>query len=73
MEKNGKVIEDDSEGVYLNGKRWKGKGKEYGEDSEIFDGEYLNGEKWNGKEKEYSKDDFVLETEYVNGERFILY
>jgi len=38
------------EGVYLKGKRWNGKGKEYYKNGKMkFEGEYLNGKKWNGK------------------------
>ena len=38
------------EGEYLDGKRWKGKGKEYNrEDQLIFEGEYLEGKKKESK------------------------
>ena len=41
------------EGIFQNGKRWTGKGKEYNDENIlIFDGEYNNGKKWNGKVKE---------------------
>ena len=36
------------EGEYLEGKR-NGKGKEYYDNTLIFEGEYLNDERWNGK------------------------
>ena len=57
------------EGEYLNGKRWKGKGKEYNKDGRlIFEGEYLNGKRWNGNEKEYDyHGDIIFEGEYLNG------
>ena len=42
--------------IYINGKRWKGKGKKFNYLNEniIFEGEYINGKK-NGKCKEYHK------------------
>ena len=41
-------------GIFLNGKKWNGTGKEYTMDKILrFDGEYLNGEK-NEKGKEYN-------------------
>ena len=57
------------EGEYLNGKRWKGKGKEYNEnDSLIFEGEYLNGKRWNGKGKEFDKNGKSFYCIYLNGQ-----
>ena len=44
------------EGEYLNGKKWKGKGKEFKYENFgelIFEGEFENGKRWNGKGKEY--------------------
>ena len=46
---NGQLI---SSGEYLNGKIWKGKGKEYNNNRLYFEGEYLNGKR-HGKGKEY--------------------
>ena len=38
------------EGIYFNGKKWTGKGKEYNEKGILeFEGEYLNGKRWFGK------------------------
>ena len=56
---------------YLNGERWKGKGKEYSDNGILlFEGEYLNGERWKGKGIEYNENDKLLfEGEYLNGER----
>ncbi len=58
------------EGEYLNGKRWKGKIKEYNHGNLIFEGEYKNGER-NGKGKEYEKDNgrLIFEGEYFIGKR----
>ena len=74
-DENGKIKEFSSyndeliyEGEYLNGKRWKGKGKEYNREGDlVFEGEYLNGEK-NGIRKEYNKNgNLIYEGEYLNG------
>ena len=77
MEKNGKGKEYYNselkfEGEYLNGRRYKGKGKVYNFDnSELeFEGEFLNGRRRNGKGKEYEVDcNLKFEGEYLNGER----
>ena len=70
----GKEYKDDElifEGVYLNGKRWNGKGKEHGlVGLLIFEGEYLNGKRWNGKGKEFDKSyNLIFEVVYANGEK----
>ena len=61
------------EGEYLNGKRWKGKGKDYHDynsDDILFEGEYLNGKRWNGKGVELGDEGLVLyEGEYFNGKK----
>ena len=56
------------EGEYLNGKRWKGEGKEYNGDILIFSGEYLDGKRYNGKEYDFNND---IIYEIINGKRFI--
>ena len=45
------------EGIYKNGKKWDGIGKEYYKmpDKLLFDGEYKEGKRWNGNFFEYSK------------------
>ena len=45
------------EGIYKNGKKWDGIGKEYYKmpDKLLFDGEYKEGQRWNGNFFEYSK------------------
>ena len=37
---NGKLT---FEGEFKNGKKWKGKAKEYNRDELLFEGEYING------------------------------
>ena len=75
-ERNGKGNEYDKgealifDGEYINGKRWKGKGKEYFLNGKLkFEGEYLNGEK-NGKGKEYNKyGELIFDGNYLNGKK----
>jgi antitoxin component YwqK of YwqJK toxin-antitoxin module len=59
------------EGEFVNGKIWKGKGKEYFEDGKVkFEGEYLNGKKMK-KGKLFDKAGFIeFEGEFVNGEKW---
>ena len=59
--------------MYLNGKRWNGKGIEYYYNGELkFEGEYKNGER-NGKGKEYESEEdnfrLIYEGESLNGKR----
>ena len=58
------------EGEYLNGKRWKGKIKEYDNDKNFieFEGELVNGCR-NGKGKAYSDNRLIYEGEFLNGNR----
>ena len=57
------------DGEYLNGKKWKGKYKDYINNSSIiFESEYLNGE-INGKGKEYYYNNLIFEDEYLNGQK----
>ena len=69
------------EGEYLNGKRWKGEGKEYYENCDyeeilIFEGEYLNGKRWNGKgiefEENFENINIIFDGEYVNGQKITI-
>ena len=46
-----------------------GKGKEYYEDTLIFEGEFFNGEKWNGKGKKYKNNGELIFYEYIDGKR----
>ena len=57
----------------MDGKKWKGKGKEYNSEGQlIYEGEYLYGKKWNGKRKEYDKYGCLKNVfEYINGEKKI--
>ena len=56
------------DGEYKNGKK-NGKGKEYYEDTLIFEGEFFNGEKWNGKGKKYKNNGELIFYEYIDGKR----
>ena len=61
------------EGVYKNGEKWNGVGKEYYAmpDKLLFSGEYREGKRWNGNFCEYSNvmDRIKLKGKYVNGEK----
>ena len=60
------------EGEYLDGKKWKGKVKEYHYNGVLeFEGEYLDGKR-NGKGKEYDDDKLIFDGEYLNGKKYIL-
>ena len=60
---NGRLL---FEGEYLNGRKWKGKIKEYDKDELIFEGEYLDGKIWNGKGKEFdSRRNIIFEGKYI--------
>ena len=60
---NGRLL---FKGEYLNGRKWKGKIKEYYEDELIFEGEYLDGKIWNGKGKEFdSRRNIIFEGKYI--------
>ena len=57
-------------GEYLNGRKWKGKGKELYPDKKIFfQGEYDKGKKLRGKEY-YEEGQLKFEGEYLNGEYY---
>ena len=62
--------EEDFEGEYLFGKRWKGEGKEYFRKELIFRGDYNYGKRWNGIGKEYDEhNQLIFEGEYILGLR----
>ena len=69
-EKNQEIV---FEGVYKNGEKWNGKGKEYYSmpDKLLFSGEYREGKRWNGNFYEYSNimNRVKLKGKYVNGEK----
>ena len=57
---NGQLI---FEGEFKQGKRWKGKCKEYHIYNSLkitFEGEYLNGKKWKGKEYSYGEQNLMI-------------
>ena len=57
-------------GEYLNGRKWKGKGKElYPEKSVYFEGEYDKGKKIKGKEF-YEIGNLKFEGEYLDGKYY---
>jgi len=59
------------EGIYKNGIKWNGKGKEYYDNGRLkFEGEYLNGKR-NGRGKEYycKYKNLKFEGQYLNGKR----
>ena len=57
-------------GEYLNGKRWKGNGKELYPDNKIkFEGDYDKGKRIKGKEY-YEEGKLKFEGEYLNGKYF---
>ena len=71
------------EGLYVNNKKWTGKGNNYtlengkefvkyynNKGNLLFIGEYENGER-NGKGKEYIKGKLAFEGEYLSGKRWI--
>ena len=82
-QKNGEGIEyqyDDKnqeetifEGVYKNGEKWTGVGKEYFKmpDKLLFEGEYKEGKRWSGNFFEYSNigDRIKLQGKYVEGKK----
>ena len=52
------------EGEYLNGKKWKGKGKDFNYDGNLeFEGIYVYGYKYNGKA--YANHRLEFEGEYL--------
>ena len=58
------------EGEYLNGKRWKGQGKEYHKDILVFSGEYLDGKRYNGKEYDFNNNiiyEIINEKSFIDG------
>ena len=61
------------EGIYKNGEKWNGVGKEYYKipDKLLFDGEYKEGKRWKGNFYEYSKimDRIKLKGKYVEGKK----
>ena len=61
------------EGIYKNGVKWNGMGKEYYKmpDKLLFTGEYREGKRWNGNFFEYSKimDRIKSQGKYVEGKK----
>ena len=56
------------EGEYNDGKRYKGKGKEYKDDKLIFEGEYNDGKRYNGKMMQYyGNGNLLFVGKYSNG------
>ena len=61
------------EGIYKNGEKWTGVGKEYYKmpDKLLFEGEYKEGKRWNGNFYEYSNigDRIKLQGKYIEGKK----
>ena len=61
------------EGIYKNGEKWTGVGKEYYKmpDKLLFEGEYREGKRWNGNFYEYSNigDRIKLQGKYIEGKK----